>query len=157
MSSKQLILSGESQTLEFKTSFDKSTIESLTPEAFYLTNNIEKYGSGFIRIRKALQEYPETSFEVQEIGGGVLVTFAQAGAKQLQEAGATELKSSEKSSEKSLALLRKSPALTISDLAQQLGISQRAVEKQIENLKRNGTLRRVGPDKGGHWQVLEKS
>ncbi len=31
----------------------------LIAEAFYLTKNIEKYGSGFIRIRKELEAYPE--------------------------------------------------------------------------------------------------
>ena len=63
-------------------------------EAFYLTNNIEKYGRGFIRIRirKALQDYPETAFEIQEMGGGVPLTFA------------TNL---QKSSEKNTLLFRK--------------------------------------------------
>ena len=49
----------------------------LVAEAFYLTGNIEKYGSGFIRIRKAMSDYPELSFGVQEISGGVELTFAQ--------------------------------------------------------------------------------
>lgn len=31
----------------------------LIAEAFYLTKNIEKYGSGFIRIRKELEVYPD--------------------------------------------------------------------------------------------------
>jgi hypothetical protein len=30
----------------------------LVAEAFCLTGSIEKYGSGFIRIRKALEDYP---------------------------------------------------------------------------------------------------
>ncbi|MCI5145654.1 MAG: ATP-dependent DNA helicase, partial [Candidatus Electrothrix sp. AR3] len=47
----------------------------LIAEAFYLTRNIEKYGSGFIRIRKALVEYPDVRFRIEEIGSGVLVTF----------------------------------------------------------------------------------
>ena len=48
----------------------------LVAEAFYLTGNIEQYGSGFIRIRKALKDYPELSFSVQEISGGIELTFA---------------------------------------------------------------------------------
>jgi ATP-dependent DNA helicase RecG len=40
----------------------------LIAEAFYLTKNIEKYGSGFIRIRKELETYPEIIFAVEEIG-----------------------------------------------------------------------------------------
>jgi len=33
------------------------------------------------------------------------------------------------------------------------GVSLRAMEKQIAKLKREGQLMRVGPNKGGHWQV----
>ena len=40
-------------------------------------------------------------------------------------------------------------------MAETLGISRRAVAKQIAALKENGQLRRVGPDKGGHWEVVE--
>lgn len=60
---------------------------------------------------------------------------------------------SEKSSEKILALLRSSPALAARQLAQRLGISQRAVEKHIAKLRAEGRLRRAGPAKGGHWVV----
>ena len=45
---------------------------------FYLVNAIEKYGSGFIRIRKALQEYPEIDFEIKEFAGGVMATFSRS-------------------------------------------------------------------------------
>ena len=41
--------------------------------------SIEKYGSGFIRIRKALRDYPEIKFEINELSGGVMVTFVQVG------------------------------------------------------------------------------
>jgi ATP-dependent DNA helicase RecG len=103
----------------------------LVAEAFYLTNNIEKYGSGFIRIRKALQDYPEAAFEIQEMGVGVLLTFARTGARQPEESGATP----QQRSEKILGLLRQSPTMTTNELAQQLGISQRAIEKQIDKQK----------------------
>ena len=46
----------------------------------YLTNNIEKYGSGFIRTRKALRDYPELRLEVKETGGGVELIFKQVAA-----------------------------------------------------------------------------
>jgi ATP-dependent DNA helicase RecG len=54
----------------------------LVAEAFYLTGNIEKYGSGFIRIRKALRDYPELSLNTQEISGGIMLTFAQINIEQ---------------------------------------------------------------------------
>ena len=47
--------------------------------------------------------------------------------------------------------------MTIRELAQQLDISQRAIEKQIEKLKSDGRLYRIGPDKGSYWQVRKAS
>ena len=90
----------------------------------------------------------------QEISGGVLLTFARTGARQPEESGAAVQRSSEKGSEKILDLLQKTPTLTTRETAQQLGISQCAVEKQIDKLKHDGHLRRVGPDKGGYRQAM---
>lgn len=37
-----------------------------------------------------------------------------------------------------------------------LSLTRRGVEEQIKSLKAKGIIRRVGPDKGGHWDVLEQ-
>lgn len=39
-------------------------------------------------------------------------------------------------------------------MAELLGISVRAVEKQLANLKTAGKLCRIGGAKGGHWEVI---
>ena len=57
------------------------------------------------------------------------------------------------SREKILSLLRSDPTLTQSALARRLGLSVKAIEKNIRQLKDAQRLRRVGPDKGGHWEV----
>ena len=61
---------------------------------------------------------------------------------------------STKSSEKILSLISKNPSITTAALAERLGISTRAVEKHLANLKAKGRLLRIGPDKGGHWEVV---
>ena len=66
------------------------------------------------------------------------------------------LKSSLKSSQKIIELLAENPHCTYDSLAEIIGISRRAVTKQIQRLRQSGRLRRVGPDKGGHWEVIEK-
>jgi ATP-dependent DNA helicase RecG len=55
-----------------------------------------------------------------------------------------------------LAEIRKHKYVTARQLAQVLGISSRAVEKQIAKLKAEGTLKRIGFDKGGQWEVREE-
>ena len=65
-------------------------------------------------------------------------------------------KSSEKTSQRILNILTQDSMMTIAQLSSMLYISERAVSKQLRNLQFQGRLRRVGPDKGGHWEVLEK-
>jgi ATP-dependent DNA helicase RecG len=40
----------------------------LLAEAFYLTGDIERYGTGFVRIRDFLKDYPEVTLSVDEKG-----------------------------------------------------------------------------------------
>ena len=65
-------------------------------------------------------------------------------------------KGSQKSSQKILQLVIQNSNITTGEMANILGISRRAVAKQISILKIDGQLRRVGPDKGGHWEVIKK-
>lgn len=52
-----------------------------------------------------------------------------------------------------LALLVKKPQLTVPELANRLGKSELTVHRAIRVLREAGRLRRIGPDKGGHWEV----
>jgi len=52
-----------------------------------------------------------------------------------------------------LGFLADTPEMTIPQLAMELEISTRAVEKQIAKLRKNNQLKRIGPAKGGHWEV----
>ena len=63
-------------------------------------------------------------------------------------------KSSGKSSGKILDLLAQDGELTIPQLAEQIGITPRAIEKNIQKLQNSGLLKRVGGRKEGHWEVL---
>ena len=61
----------------------------------------------------------------------------------------------QKSSEIILALLNNNPKLSARKIAEELGKSSRAIEKQIAVLVKKGYLRREGSPKGGHWVVLK--
>lgn len=58
-----------------------------------------------------------------------------------------------KNSTRILQILSSHPRYTTADLAETLGISTKGVEKHISNLKKLGSLLRIGPDKGGWWKV----
>ena len=44
--------------------------------------------------------------------------------------------------------------ISIPEMAETIGISGRSIERNIESLKKKGLLKRIGPAKGGHWQVI---
>ena len=50
--------------------------------------------------------------------------------------------------------MKVSPKITTSQMAEKLGISPKGVEWQISKLKAGGSIRRIGPDNGGHWEVI---
>ncbi|WP_410522724.1 HTH domain-containing protein [Pedobacter sp. BS3] len=52
-----------------------------------------------------------------------------------------------------MRLIKNNARITIKELAEQLNISTRAVEKNIAKLKTIGILERIGSDKGGHWKI----
>ena len=60
-----------------------------------------------------------------------------------------------KSREKIISLLTETNSLSATALADLIGITPKAVEKHFSKLKAEGLLRRVGPDKGGHWEVIK--
>lgn len=49
----------------------------------------------------------------------------------------------------------KDPTISAKALADLVGISSRKIQDNIAKLKSIGILRRVGPDKGGHWEVIK--
>lgn len=59
-----------------------------------------------------------------------------------------------KTREKILLLMKVSPKITTSQMAEKLGISPKGVEWQISKLKADGSIHRIGPDNGGHWEVI---
>lgn len=61
----------------------------------------------------------------------------------------------EKSSEKILRMMAEQPTITTALIAKKTGLSTRAIDKQIAKLKVIGRLRRIGADRGGHWEVIK--
>jgi len=104
-------------------------------------------GSG---IKRALDEWPQIDFTDDREGCLFTATVHRKEWK-----SAEETVGSEKSSEKILLLLKNFPELSAREVAGRFGLSPRAVEKQIAKLREEGRLRRVGPAKGGYWEVLK--
>ena len=61
-----------------------------------------------------------------------------------------------KSRDRILKLLKDNPTHTAKTMASCMGLSVQGVQKQILNLKKENRLKRIGPDNGGRWEVIEK-
>jgi ATP-dependent DNA helicase RecG len=45
--------------------------------------------------------------------------------------------------------------ISYGSLAKKLHISEATVKRNIATMKRESIIRRIGPDKGGHWEIIE--
>lgn len=104
-------------------------------------------GSG---IKRALEKWPQIDFADDREGCLFTATIRRVTPTASVK---SSVKSSVKTPERILELLLAKSDMTLADLAETLGLSTRAVEKQVANLRANGRLRRVGGRKVGHWEV----
>ncbi len=82
-----------------------------------------------------------------------MAAFEQSTATTFQEAAVAYSRTKVKTSDKIITLLRENPTHTTKTLAETIGITTKGVEKQLAKLKSQGLIRRIGPDKGGRWEV----
>ena len=136
---------------------------------------VEKLGTGINRIRKAMESsnLPKPEFKfyeysfytslfdktmikgavtepqktVEETVGKIEREFKKLGEKVGEKVGENEAKI--------FNLISQDKNITYVELANKLNITEKSVYKNIEKLKKKGLLKRVGPAKGGHWEVIE--
>ncbi|MDO9537116.1 MAG: winged helix-turn-helix domain-containing protein [Thermoplasmata archaeon] len=65
-------------------------------------------------------------------------------------------KTTQKTTQKILQAIRDNPNRTRKELAAEVGISEDGVKYHLKKMVKKGLLRRIGPDRGGHWDVVEK-
>ncbi len=58
--------------------------------------------------------------------------------------------------ERIIALIAENPRHSAKSLAEAIGISAKGVEKQLARLKSQDIIRRIGPDRGGYWEVVKR-
>ena len=62
-------------------------------------------------------------------------------------------KGGQKTREAILSLIAENPQITSMQMAERLGINRSAISKHLKRMQTEGVVRRIGPDKGGHWEV----
>ena len=135
----------------------------LIADLFFRLHKVERIGMGIQKMKEAMVAagLREPTFEPDRFFRAIFHRASDLAMKERKEGwekkfGEGSEKSSEKSSEKILALLEARNTASAREIAVILGLTPRAVEKHIAALKTAGRLKRVGPAKGGRWEVVRE-
>lgn len=59
-------------------------------------------------------------------------------------------------SEKILTQIELNNHITIKQLSELLSVTKRTIERSLKSLQDKGLLKRVGPAKGGYWEIIKR-
>ena len=133
---------------------------------FFKAGFIDTWGRGFQKIRDGFEADGIPMPRIENFCGGVRVTIKRTVFVKLsvsdqtsgQTSGWTTQKSVQKSVQKSaqkiVDFISENPNITTQEMANLLGINRSIVARHIKTLQEKGIIQRVGPDKGGHWEIL---
>ena len=62
-----------------------------------------------------------------------------------------------KLSQKIIELIRKNGTISTQEMAKIIGVDRRTIARHIKKMQAQDIVRRVGPDKGGHWEIIHKA
>lgn len=131
-------------------------------EVFSRMRIIESWGTGIKRMFSSCKEYGIREPELLEIGDSFRVNLYRPSYSEKQQSSPkSSLKSSPKSSPKNLNatqqkiidMILENPKVTQTAMASEIGITTRAVKKSIKELTEEGIIERIGPSKGGYWEI----
>ncbi|MFA4916830.1 MAG: winged helix-turn-helix transcriptional regulator [Syntrophales bacterium] len=60
----------------------------------------------------------------------------------------------QKTTQKILELITANPTISRKELAAQIGITADGLKYHLTTMQKKRLLKRIGPDKGGHWEIL---
>ena len=125
---------------------------------FSRIDKAERIGSGIRRIMELMAD-AQLEKPVIESNAFFSITLERDPRFKVGSVGSEENsvlgsdKSAVLTSDKILKEIKKNPKITGNQIASVIGITQRAVEKQLASLKEQGKIGRVGSKKAGHWEV----
>lgn len=119
---------------------------------------IEKIGTGISKIRKLIKD-ANLKPPKFEFGTFFTVTFYRPKKKYRKDSGKvttpkTTLKTTPKTDEAILTLIKKNPKIKKDQLAQKFNMTVDGIKYHIRNLTKKGIIKWVGSSKLGHWEII---
>ena len=126
---------------------------------------VKEFGEGFDRICREQEANGANvpSFRTDEFILKITVpkVAEKVNVNATEKVNATEnvidasQKTSQKTSQKIIDLIKEDPYISTSKMAEIIGVDRRNIARNIKKLQEQGVVRRVGPDKGGFWEVIQ--
>jgi len=113
---------------------------------------IEKYGSGIKRIVSAFKNEGLQIPVFENFQHGFMVTVF---LKEIIHGTDVTDNVTDSRLEGVLEMIRNNNRITAFQLAKHYQVSKRTILRDLEQLKKNSTLRRIGSEKGGRWVVID--
>ena len=125
--------------------------------ALYRARLIEHWGTGTLRIIRACEGFNiRVEFSIQ--AGSFVARLLKKPQPPIEgvgkEVGERVGESLSAKQQEILNLIRHDPHISAKRIAAKIGISTRKIEDHLRKLQIGGFLRRIGPRRGGHWEVL---
>ena len=67
----------------------------------------------------------------------------------------SDVDTTQKTTQKILDQIKANPYISRQELAELCGLTSDGIKYNIRKLREKGIIKRIGPDKGGHWEVVE--
>jgi len=124
---------------------------------------VEKAGSGFLRIKRAMKKYELSMANIYFSKRLFEVTFQrpdlQINTYKKRIIDGKGFEYTENVPENRLILIiniiKNNNRITISELSTRLSVNEKTIKRDLDRLKTSGIIRRIGPAKGGHWEVIK--
>jgi ATP-dependent DNA helicase RecG len=118
----------------------------------------EELGSGVLNVNKYLPFYAKGA-KPRFVEGDPFVTSIPLPIEGSEkDSGETTQKTAQKepsTTQKIMDVIRSTPQCSRATIAEAVGITPDGVKYHLRRLQQAGCVRHIGPDKGGHWEVVE--
>ncbi len=130
----------------------------LLMDLFLRIDKVEKVGSGIKRIHDTMKEYGlSAKFDISEDWFSVVFPRTSLLGSAKERLFQNYPKTIPETILKILNAIQENPRITIPDLAEKSGLSEVGVKYNLKKLKKQGLVKRIGPKKGGHWEIKNEN
>ena len=112
---------------------------------------VEQTGYG---VPEVLKHYDKNVFDIEENYINVSIPYDAEVMSSMRVNGVGEENGEENGEEKLISLIQENPKISLSKMAKELNVTSRVIERIIRN---SNKIKRVGPDKGGHWEIVDEN